>query len=319
MPTEEPFALVRFEVVRGGVRAVSCVDGAHRSVELGPELVLLKAIRSVRLACWLRLHGRNGRASAAVRRSAAELDALLFAPLMASFGRLRLAGSFGELPLVLVPSGALFTVPWAELPSCAGRAVSVAPSVSSWLRARQRAGRPDDGARVWIAGSGLVNAEAEVVALQTKHGGRLLIGERATRAAVLSAMDGVALVHVAAHGRFREDRPELSSIDLADGPLYGYEVCRLSRAPRRIVLASCESGLSVARPGEEVAGLAAGLLRTGAATVVASVLPVPDDRAFAVASALHEKLAAGIGPARALAAAQHGPAGQLGFICLGAG
>jgi CHAT domain-containing protein len=276
---------------------------------LATEGAVSAAVRSVRSACWLRSHGRNGRAALAATRSAEELDGLLLRPL---------ARQLGDRPLVLVPTGALHVVPWAELPSCAGRAVTVAPSVSSWLRAIRLAREADTGERVWIAGPGLANAEAEVLALRAKYGGRALSGAAALRTAALSAMDGAGLVHVAAHGRFREDRPEHSSIELADGPLHGYDVCRLRTAPRRIVLASCESGLSVARPGAEVLGLAAELLRLGTATVLASVLPVPDDRALAVVAALHDNLAAGQPPAAALAAAQQAE-GQLGFICLGAG
>jgi CHAT domain-containing protein len=107
-------------------------------------------------------------------------------------------------------------------------------------------------------------------------------------------------------------------VELADGPLFGYDLQRLARPPRRVVLAACDAGRAAVWPGGEVLGMATALLRAGTATVIASVLPVPDRAAVPLVTALHEHLAAGAGPAAALARAQaaHGP---LGFVCLGTG
>ncbi|MFC4946126.1 CHAT domain-containing protein [Pseudonocardia sp. GCM10023141] len=54
------------------------------------------------------------------------LDALLLGPL---------ADLCDGRELVVVPTGALHAVPWAALPSCAGRPVSVAPSAALCMRA----------------------------------------------------------------------------------------------------------------------------------------------------------------------------------------
>jgi CHAT domain-containing protein len=171
---------------------------------------------------------------------------------------------------------------------------------------------------VWIAGPGLRHAEREVQALHARHGGRLLTGAAAAVDQAMSAVDGADTVHIAAHGRFREDQPLFSALRLADGPLFGHDVPRLARAPRRIVLSACDSGLSAVRPGDEVMGIAAALLGRGTSTVIASVLPVPDSRTVGLVTALHAGLAAGSDPAAALAdaAAEHG---HLGFVCLGSG
>jgi CHAT domain-containing protein len=236
----------------------------------------------------------------------------------------QLGGVIGDRPLVVVPAGGGHEVPWAALPSCAGRAVSVAPSVSTWLRsvsASPRSGgrvRPRSGGRVWIAGPRLRHAAAEARSLQAAHGGQLLVGRQAKVACALAAMDGAELVHIAAHGRFRDDQPLFSAVDLADGPLFGYDVQRLRRPPRMVVLSACDAGRSVVHPGGEMMGLATALLRAGTSTVVASVLPVPDRQAVGLVTRLHAGLRGGLGPAAALAAAQveHG---HLGFVCFGAG
>src|SRR5919199_284596 len=80
---------------------------------------------------------------------------------------------------------------------------------------------------------------------------------------VAHAMDGARLVHVACHGTFRSDNPLFSSLTLADGPLTVYDIEALARAPRRLVLSACESGLSSVRPGDELMGLTASLAAIG--------------------------------------------------------
>ena len=47
----------------------------------------------------------------------------------------------------------------------------------------------------------------------------------------------------AAHGVFRADSPMFSSLRLDDGPMTVHDVERLRRAPFRLILPSCESGL----------------------------------------------------------------------------
>ncbi len=292
-------ALVSFLVVSGDYLAVSYVDGRCRFHRLGKATVVDAAVRALRFGATV---GRS-----AVALSAAEVDGLLFGPL---------GGVIADRPLVVVPAGDGHEVPWAALASCAGRAVTVAPSVSAWLRSVSVV--PRSGGRVWIAGPRLRHAAAEARSLHAAHGGELLVGRQAKVGAALAAMDGADLVHIAAHGRFRDDQPLFSAVDLADGPLFGYDVQRLRRAPRLVVLSACDAGRAVVHPGGEMMGLATALLRAGTSTVVASVLPVPDRQAVGLVTSLHAGMRRGLGPAAALAAAQveHG---HLGFVCFGAG
>lgn len=289
-------ALVSFLVHDGQFCAVSVVDGRCRFQRLASVAVVADAVRQ------LRCHARIG-AARAIRVAAAELDALL-GPLG------------GSRPLVVVPVGALHGVPWAALPSCRGRAVSVAPSVGAWLRA-VAADREVGAGRVWLAGPRLRHARGEAASLHAAHGGVLRTGRCATASAALAAMDGADLVHVAAHGRFREDQPLFSCVELADGPLYGYDVQRLPRPPRRVVLSACDTGRAAVWPGGDAIGMATALLRCGTASVIASVLPVPDRQAVPLVTALHAGLADGRRPAEALAMAQ-AEHGDLGFVCFGA-
>lgn len=293
--------LVCFYVHDGCYSAVVVNGGRVRRCGVGAVAGIDRVVRAWRLA--LRVGARGAEAA---RKCAAELDSRLIGAL-----------KIGDGPIVVVPTESLHGVVWAGLGSCSGRAVTVAPSVGCWLGARRR-DRPTNGGAVWIAGPGLGHADTEVRSLRRRHRGRLLASAKSAVGAVLAAMDGTDLVHIAAHGEFRDDAPLFSRLNLADGPLYGYDIARLGVAPRRIVLSACDAGLAAVRPGDEVIGLAAALLRAGSATVVASVLPVPDEAVVGLMADLHRHLDTGRTPADALAAAQQ-EHGHLGFVCLGAG
>jgi CHAT domain-containing protein len=144
---------------------------------------------------------------------------------------------------------------------------------------------------------------------------------------VLSALDGASLAHIAAHGRFRADNPLFSSLVLGDGPLMVYDVERMQRAPRQIVLSSCDSGVSGVRPGDELMGLAAALFAREARTLVASVVPVSDQAIRPLMVRYHDALRATGSPAEALARAGRSAVGgdpaayaaSAAFVCFGSG
>ena len=306
-------ALLSLVVHNGQLLAVSVVDQRIGLHDLGPVEPLYAELDALRFGLHRLARGVSGRVeqamNAAVHASASTLDKALLGPVLPVVG---------DRPLVVVPTGPLHALPWAALPSCTGRPVTVAPSVLSWLRAGRALAAHRGKGSVWVAGPGLEHAVGEVVALRdASSGGRLLVDGESTVDAVLAALDSSAVAHIAAHGRFRSDQPLFSALELADGPLYVHDLDRLRRGPRLFVLSACEAGLSGVRPGDELMGLAAALLARGTATLVASVVPVPDDRTAEVMSALHAGLRQGLSPSAALAAAQ-AEHGQLGFACFGA-
>jgi CHAT domain-containing protein len=98
--------------------------------------------------------------------------------------------------------------------------------------------------------------------------------------------------------------------------------------PTLMVLSACQSGVTVARAGDEVLGLAAAVLALGSRCLVATIAPVPDGGTRQLMLLLHERLRAGETPAQALAAAQHAIqdhgdddalAAAAAFTCYGAG
>lgn len=288
-----------------------------RAGEVTGELAALRfALRRI-----VRRHGgpaSQAAAVAAARYAAGRLDQAIFAPLRDRLGT-------GEL--VMVPVGPLHAVPWALLPTCRQRPVSVAPSAESWLAAAGRPG-PATGHTVLVAGPDLPHAAAEAKRLAgAVNLAELLVGQSARVEPVLSALDGARLAHVAAHGVFRSDNPMFSHLRMVDGPLTVYDLERLARPPRTVVLSACDSGLSAVHPGEELMGLAAALLGLGASRVLGSVLPADDEATLALMTDVYAQLAAGRGLAAALAAAQATTGDQLdertvtaaAFVCFGAG
>lgn len=203
-------------------------------------------------------------------------------------------------PVVLAPTARLHGLAWSLLPVLGERPFAVVPSAGAWLRARA-APRPRDRRTVLVSGPGLATGGAEVPLLAAAHpAASLLEGPAATLDAVLRSLDGADLVHLAAHGSFRADSPLFSALDLADGPLTVHDLERVRRAPYRVVLSACESGVLAPVGAEELLGLAAALFALGTAGLVSSVAEVNDTATADLMGALHDALASGCDPATAL-------------------
>lgn len=317
-------ALVEYLSSDGVLHAVVIRDDRVVLRELGPLAAPARELDALRFGLRrlaYQTHSEESRAAASklVGFKARSLDALLLAPLLEDIG---------DAPLVIVPTTVLHAVPWAVLPSCARRPVSVAPSAALWQRAVSTDAATDDERCVLVSGPGLRHASAEVAALARRYpGASRFSGRRARVEAVTAALDGAELVHIAAHGHFRADNPLFSSIRLFDGALTVYDLECLRRAPRHVVLSACDSGLPTVRPGDEVLGLAAALLSLGTTSLVATVVPVPDDASRPLMLRFHRALRGGSCTSVALATAQHELAGRsvadgqtaAGFVCFGAG
>jgi hypothetical protein len=203
------------------------------------------------------------------------------------------ADGLDDRPVIVVPPGKLHTIPWALLPVLAGRVFSVAPSARAWLRAQAAA--PPGRRHVTLArGPGLATDGAEVpLVAQLYDDVTVLSGDEATAGRVLSALDGAWLAHIAAHGRFRADSPMFSSLRMRDGPLTVYDFEQLRRAPYRLVLPSCDSGVLAPVGADELLGLVASLMPLGTAGIIAGVVPLNDQATMPLMVNLHGYLRAG--------------------------
>ncbi|WP_026425447.1 CHAT domain-containing protein [Actinokineospora inagensis] len=246
---------------------------------------------------------------ASAARSAGGLDRQLIQPLLPLID---------DHELVIIPTGPLYAVPWGSLPSLWGRPLVVAPSATAWLSATT--GVSPKGRTVLARGPMLTGLVAEEGPLRAVYPDAVALdGEHATVADVLTALDGAELAHIAAHGEHEPTNALFSRLELADGPLFAYEVARLRQPPRQVVLAACELALNYVRPGDEALGYAGALLASGVRTVVAATTRVGDESAATAMITYHRHLTAGVNPARALAESIAEDPYRRPFICLGAG
>ncbi|MBB4933066.1 tetratricopeptide (TPR) repeat protein [Lipingzhangella halophila] len=287
---------------------ITLVDGVARAHPLGPPADIADAAAKLLLAARSAPFGPAARGSG-VAGPAAHLERLLVAPV---------AAAVGSRPLVIAPAPYAQDLPWGMLEGLSGRAVTVVPSGRAWLDCRRRAAASDQGTRKMLlaAGPGLDGAAAEVRSLRQRYpDSTVLVGPEARVPDVLGELDHCGVAHLSAHGYAPAGTPMLSGLTLADGPLFAYDLERLSRTPALTVLSSCWGGRSQAAPGGFPLGLGTALLAAGGATVVAGVLPVSDHKTAAVMAGFHDALAAGAPPAQAVATHLAGS----GFVCFGAG
>ncbi len=229
--------------------------------------------------------------AAALDASARRLQRELFAAALAELG---------DGPLVIAPPAALHAVPWGALPALADSLVSVVPSAMTWLRGRA-ATAPAERRVVVVMGPGLEGAALEVAGLASRYPhAEVLTAGTATAENVLARLEGRWLAHIAAHGSFRADNPLFSSLMLDDGPLTVHDLQRLHRAPYRLVLSCCDSGVTGSAGADELLGLVAALSQLGTAGVIAPVVAVNDAATVPVTLLLHERLADGATTAAAL-------------------
>jgi len=323
---------VLVEIVRlqDDLVAVTVRDGAARLHRLGDLRQVRRNVESLLFALRRMALGHGTAASLAgakiaAERAAARIDEELLGPV---------AKVLADRPLVLIPPGELQALPWSVLPRCQRVSVTVALSAAVWLRASTAptaAGSPPavgSGPVLLVAGPGLEGATREIAELAQAYGAAVpLTAGRATVERVLAGLDGAAVAHIAAHGRVRSDNPLFSALELADGPLTVYDLESLDSAPRLVLLPACQSGVGQVLAGDEMMGLTAALFALGTRTIVATVIPVPDEATRPLMLALHDRLRHGLPPAEALAQARAATvdpddpssvATAAGFVCFGA-
>ncbi len=312
--------LLQYVAAKGQLHGVAVTAARARWRPVAAAAGVAAEVESLRFALRRLVDPQTGAASRAAATALMEaatrrLDSLLVAPFDLPDG-----------PVVVVPPGALFALPWAALPSLGERPLAVAPSAATWLAGRAR--RPARDKVVIAAGPGLPEAAAEVEALRQIYPDAVRFSPNSSPVdEVLGAIDGAGTAHLACHGTHAAQNPLFSTLLMSDGPLTVYDLERVAEAPGTLVLSACDSGLSAVRPGDELIGLATSILAMGTSSLVASVAPVPDaaiTRALMVA--FHEALGAGREPAVALAEARAalgapGEAGSIGtlFQCFGSG
>ncbi|MYX39961.1 CHAT domain-containing protein, partial [Streptomyces sp. SID89] len=283
--------LVELAVLDGRVHVLLCGRGRVRRFTAGRLADAVLEAEHVQAGLRRLAHPGAAARLPLVEAAGRRLEELLLGPAVRELG---------DGPVVVVPPGSLHRVPWALLPSLRERVLSVSPSASSWLRARETE-PPRSGRRVLVRGPGLATGGAEVPELAGRYGAPVVLeGDGAHASRVLRELDGAALAHIAAHGVFRADSPLFSSLGMADGPLIVHDFERLDRSPYRLILSCCDTARFASVGADELLGLVTALLPLGTAGVVACSAPVNDEAVVPLMLALHQGIAAGRSLAEAL-------------------
>ena len=121
----------------------------------------------------------------------------------------------------------------------------------------------------------------------------LLVGQDATKAAVLSRVKGASLVHIASHAFFDHREPLDSGVRLVDhagglDTLTVFEIIQSWRSRAKlIVLSGCETRIVALSAADDVVGLPTAFLFAGAETIIASMWRVPDEDTADLMEALY--------------------------------
>jgi tetratricopeptide (TPR) repeat protein len=280
--------LIEIVDIDGGLYVLTCGAGRVRQFAAG------RVSDAVRAADFARFALRR------LARSRPEDDPGSALSILAAAGpRLQqaLLGSavrhLGDGPIVIVPTGTLHPIPWALLPALGDRVISVAPSAGAWMRA-DTAPAPRQRHVTLARGPGLASEGAEVPLIAPLYDDvAVLADSEATAEKVLYALDGAWLGHIAAHGSFRAESPLFSSLHMYDGPLTVYDFEQLHRAPYRLVLSSCDSGVLAPTGANELLGLVSSLLPLGTAGIIAAIVPLNDRAVVPIMVDLHHHLRSG--------------------------
>jgi CHAT domain-containing protein/tetratricopeptide (TPR) repeat protein len=226
--------------------------------------------------------------------------------------------------LIVVPHAAISALPFAALWD-AGRGkflieektityspTAAALTISSAARSRDlklSVFAPDP---MSLPGS---RVEAASVARSSRES-KMYIGSRSTKAAVRDALVRGDIVHIASHGSHNSQNPLFSQMTVAsksragsDGMLAVYEIMTMPVRSPLVFLSGCETGLGGEGDGvfsvaSDEGSLAQAFLFAGASSVVATLWPVRDSEAAAIATDFYKRVQAGRTPWDALGDSQ---------------
>jgi tetratricopeptide (TPR) repeat protein len=226
-----------------------------------------------------------------VRRHLQGLYRMLIEPI-----RQRLHGR----QLVIAPHGVLHRMPFQALFN--GHeylidefAISYAPSASVYAFCRMRSTRRTGKSLVMgIPDQTTPYFQEEVRSVAScLPNAEILLGSNATVERLRETGRESQFIHVATHGQFRLDNPAFSRIELGGSYLSLYDLYHLQLPAELITLSGCSTGLNVVAAGDELLGLARGLIHAGAETSLLTLWDVQDHSAAKIMTMFYRRLRGG--------------------------
>jgi CHAT domain-containing protein len=185
--------------------------------------------------------------------------------------------------LIVLPHGLLHQLPFHALHDGSSylierSTVSYAPSATVFCLCERKARR--SGNRSLLVGVPDEKSPAIAAEIQSIEGllpGPLVfLGEQATAGTVFAHAGSCRYIHIAAHGKFRSDNPMFSSIGLVDSQVSVHDFYRLRLDAELVTLSGCSTGVGITAAGDELVGLARGLMHAGARAVLLALWEVHD-------------------------------------------
>ena len=222
--------------------------------------------------------------------------------------------------IIIVPDRALYNIPFAALPDESGKTLSetfkirVAPSLTTLRLIHDSpadyhsqtgaliVGNPNVGEVIFKGYlksiSRLPFAEKEAKMVGRKLGVEPLLGQRATKQAVLEAMESVALIHLAAHGDSERGAIALAPPFMSARPrdedylLTVSDISKVQLRAKLVVLSCCHSARGEIK-AEGAVGIARAFLGSGARSVLVSLWALDDSATEQLMSQFYDHLVRG--------------------------
>jgi CHAT domain-containing protein len=185
--------------------------------------------------------------------------------------------------LIVVPHGMLHQIPFECLHDGTDylnqRMVIARAPTADYLSTRPRRHRRRSGEVVILGmvsgGPTSVRRELEVVSECFSDEQTTIIQDPGSQE-LLDRLPHSRLVHFSTHGVFRDDNPSFSRLTTKDGAVFVADLTALRLCAELVVLSACNSGVVFSGEGDDLTGLAHGLLAAGARRLVASLWRVHD-------------------------------------------
>jgi CHAT domain-containing protein len=200
--------------------------------------------------------------------------------------------------LIVVPHGALHFLPFqalfdGERDLIDEFAISYAPSAGIYAHCHRKKSGAGKGALVLgVPDERAPQIEGEVREVaRALEGAKLVMGAEPAGEALQREGANYRIIHVATHGVFRQDSPMFSGIRLGPSYLNLYDLYQLKLNAELVTLSGCATGLNVVATGDELLGLARGLLYAGSQSLLLTLWDVHDHSASEFMTAFYKRVA----------------------------
>ncbi len=191
--------------------------------------------------------------------------------------------SLNAAHLVIAPHGSLHNLPFQALFDGERYlidefTISYAPSASVYAVCQARTAPTGNGSLILgipDEAVPLVREEVEAVAASLPNS-KLFLGPSATAECLREMGQRSRFIHIATHGYFRRDSPMFSGIRLGDSYFSLYDLYQLKLPAELVALSGCSTGLNVVTAGDELLGLARGMIHAGVETSLLTLWDVQD-------------------------------------------